>query len=183
MIASSLGVLILVAVAVVHVTCITPNFDVTKRLEAKLRDAVKELEENSRRRREVEQTEQRNKEIRARLAVFDRRVPPRGEVPALFADVLQLADSSELKISQAQPRDVVPLGQGLFRFPYELDLEGDYAALRLFLSRIESHASLMQVPRVEIEGTGQSGRVRIRLFLQLYGSLSMADKEPPPAES
>ncbi len=173
-ISASVAVLIIAGVVLVQVMCIMPAFDVAALHEDKVDNSVKKLEDNSRKRRDVEQIEKQNAEFKTRLAIFDGRVPSKGEVAALFAEVLRSADQNDLKIFQTQPREMEVLGQGFYRFPYELNFQGDYHDVGRFLSEIESHASFMQVRRMELSGGRKPGIVRIKILLFLYGSAGAA---------
>jgi len=111
--------------------------------------------------------------------VFDKRVPTKSEVATLVAEVLRSVDQNGLRILQTKPQGVVVLGQGFYRFPYELDLQGKYHAIGQFVSEIESHASFMQVQRVDLNGTNKPGIVRTKILIYLHGSANeMADRRP-----
>lgn len=182
-ISASFAALVIAGLVLVQVMCIMPVSDVAKRHEEKVDEAVKELEDNSKKRREVEKIDKRNAELRVRLAVFDKRVPSKGEVAALFAEVVRSASLNNLKILQTRPEEMVVLGQGFYRFPYDLSLEGKYHDIARFICGIEAHASFMQVHRVTLAGTAKTGIVRTDVLIYLYGSASAASEEEaePPS--
>ena len=180
-ISSSLAALIIAGVVLIQVMCIMPASAVAKQQENKVDAAVKKLENNNKKRRTVEKIEASNKELKARLAVFDKRVPTKSEIAALVAEMLRSADQNNLRIFQTKPQGVIVLGQGFYRFPYELDLEGKYHAIGQFVSEIESHTSFMQVQRVDLSGTNKSGIVRTKILIYLHGSTNGAtDNTPAP---
>jgi len=178
-ISASLAALVIAGLVLVQVMCIMPVSDVATRHEQKVDEAVNKLEDNSKKRREVEKIEKRNAELQARLAVFDKRVPSKGEVAALFAEVIRSASLNNLKILQTRPEEMVVLGQGFYRFPYDLSLEGKYHDIARFICGIEAHASFMQVCRVTLDGTAKAGIVRTNVVIYLYGSASEEKAEPP----
>jgi Tfp pilus assembly protein PilO len=169
-ISACFSALIIAGVVLVQVMCIMPASAVAKQQENKVDASVKRLEDNSRKRRDVEKIEALNRELKVRLAVFDKRVPAKSEIAALVTDVLRSADQNGLQISQTKPQGVVVLGQGFYRFPYELDLQGKYHAIGQFVSEIESHASFMQVQRAELSETSKPGIVRTKVLIYLYGA-------------
>ena len=169
-ISACLAALAIAGVVLIQVMCIMPATAVARQQESKVDASVKRLEANSRKRREVEKIEALNKELKARLAVFDKRVPAKSEIAALVTDVLRSADQNGLQISQTKPQGVVVVGQGFYRFPYELDLQGKYHAIAQFVSEIESHASFIQVRRAELSETGKPGIVRTKILIHFYGA-------------
>lgn len=168
-ISSSLAALALAGVVLFQVMCIMPASAVARQQQSKVDAAIKKLEDNSKKRREVEKIEAVNKELKERLAVFDKRVPTKSEIAALVAEVLRSADQKGLRILRTKPQGVVVLGQGFQRFPYELDLNGDYHAIGEFVREIESHASFMQVRRATISATAKPGVVRTQILIHLHG--------------
>ena len=108
-------------------------------------------------------------------------MPPKSEIATLVAEVLRSADENGLRIFQTKPHEVSVLGQGFYRFPYELDLRGEYHAIGQFVRDIESHASFMQVRRATISGTEKPGVVRTKILIHLHGSATdTADEAPRP---
>jgi len=176
-ISGSVAALVIAGVVLVQVMCIMPVSAVTKRHEEKVDEAVKKLEDNSKKRRDAEKIEKRNAELKTRLTVFDKRVPSRGEVAALFAEVVRSASLNNLKILQTRPEQMAVLGQGFYRFPYDLDLEGKYHDVARFVCGIEAHTSFMQVHRVNLTGISKAGVVRVNVLIYLYGSASQASQE------
>ncbi|MFH1730388.1 MAG: type 4a pilus biogenesis protein PilO [Planctomycetota bacterium] len=182
-ISGSLAALVIAGVVLVQVMCIMPVSAVVKRHEEKVDEAVKQLEDNSKKRREAEKIEKRNADLKALLAAFDKRVPSKGEVAALFAEVVRSASLNDLKILQTQPGEMTVLGQGLYRFPYDLSLEGKYHDIARFICGVEAHASFMQVHRVNLTETSKAGGVRVNVLIYLYGSASPTreEKAEPPS--
>ena len=178
-ISSSLAALIVAIVVLVQVMCIMPASAVARQQQTKVDAAVKMLEDNSKKRREVEKIEAVNKQLKVRLAVFDKRVPTKSEIATLVAEVLRSADRNDLRIFQTKPLGVVVLGQGFYRFPYEFDLQGKYHAVGQFVSEIESHASFMQVQRVSLSAKDKSGTVRTKILIYLHGYVNDADDQTP----
>jgi Tfp pilus assembly protein PilO len=173
-ISAGLAVLIIAGVALIQVLCIMPASAIAKQQKNKVEAAIKKLEDNSKKRRDVEKIEASNKELKTRLAVFDKRVPTRSEIAALVAEVLRSADQNGLRIFQTKPQGVIASGQGFYRFPYELDLQGKYHSVGQFVSEIESHASFMRVQRVDLSGTNEPGVVRTKILIYLHGTANQA---------
>jgi hypothetical protein len=59
----------------------------------------------------------------------------------------------------------------LHKFPYEVELVGDYHGVGAFINAIESHNAFMQLERAELTGAkGDDGRaVHVKILLSLYG--------------
>jgi len=168
-VASCLGALDIAGVVLLQVMLVTPATSAARLAGAKIAESVKKLEKNVASRRKLEKTEQLNHEIRSSLSRFDKRVPVKSGVAALFADVLRSADQNGLRILQTQPKESTILGQGFYRFPYELDVQGDYHAAGRFLSLVESHASFMHIVRVDLTAA-DGDSVRLKVLLYLYGT-------------
>jgi len=168
-ISGSLAALDIAAVVLIQVMMILPATSQAKLRGKKVEEAVKELESNARKERQFRETAHQNEQTKAKLAVFDNRIPVRSEIAAVFAEVLRSADTNKLKIVQTRPRAPAAIGQGFLRFPYELDLRGDYHAMGRFLTGVESDSSFMQVARATLSGDPE-GTARMRVLLYLYGS-------------
>jgi Tfp pilus assembly protein PilO len=167
-ISSSLAALIIAIVVLVQIMLILPVTSAAKHYEGKSVDAVKKLEDNTRKRRQTEELEQQNARMRTQLSRFDGRVPTKGTVAALFAEVLRTAGLHKLRVLKTQPRDPVAVGQGFYKFPFVLDVVGGYHELGRFICEVESHASFMQVDDADLNAHA-SGPVRGHLVLILYG--------------
>lgn len=190
-ISASLAVLDLAAVVLVQVMVILPPTSLAKAREAELTKAIKEIDANGKKERDLKALERDNAELRTQLGVFEARVPTKTEIPAVFAEILKLADQNDLKILYTQPKDSTLAGQGFHRFPYEIELVGNYHAIGEFISRMESHAHFIQVVKTDFSGSPE-GAVRMKLLLNLYGTvMEVADRavegagapEAPPATS
>ncbi len=185
-ISSCLGALDIAAVVLLQVMLVMPATSAARLSGAKVAELVQKLEKNITNQKKLEKTEQQNTETKSSLAGFDKRVPIKSGIAALFADVLRSADQNGLRIFQTQPKESSILGQGFYRFPYELDVQGDYHAVGRFLSGVESHASFMQVVRVDLTPSDVDN-VRLKVLLHLYGAAEEATgkeeqgKPAPPA--
>jgi len=182
-IAGSLAALVVAVVVVVQLMLIAPAVSVSKRRAAKVVEAAKKLDDNVRKRRNLGGLVKQNEELKTRLAVFDKRVCSKTEVAALFADVLRLADQGRLKILLTRPAEPTSIGQGFLRFAYELDVQGEYHQLALFISGVESHASFMEVAGATFSGAGDEGLVRMKVTLYLYGFVAETASPAEPATS
>jgi Tfp pilus assembly protein PilO len=167
-ISSSLAALIIAVVVLVQITLILPVTSAAKQHEKKSVEAVKKLEENTRKRRQAEELEHKNARMRAQLALFDRRVPAKGTVGAVFADVLRSASLHKLRVVKTEPQEPVAAGQGFYQFPFTLDVVGGYHELGRFISELESDTSFMQIADADLNAD-PDGPVRARLMLVLYG--------------
>jgi len=172
-IAAALAVLTIAAVVIIQILVIMPPRALARAQGRDLTQSVKQLEENSRKERELKELVKNNAQLRARLVVFDKRLPAKGDIAALLAEMLRFVDRTDFKILQTQPKDPVLLGQGFQRFPYELELLGQYHAIGQFLNTIETHASFMQVARTDFTGSAD-GTIRAKILLYFYGSVNEA---------
>ena len=160
---------IIATALLIHVLTIAPINSRAAREQQKVSATVQNIEACNVELRELKQTMQKNDDLRARLSVFDARVPQKNDVAGLFAKVLRMADTYELKIVRTQPAGPVDAGQGLLRFPYEVELQGSYHAIARFVAGIESHASFMTVTRAALFGQPDQ-TIRARISISLYGT-------------
>ena len=179
-IAATLAALDIAAVVLVQIMIIMPVVAKDKHQQQKMREMIQELESNSQKRRECVDLSEKNKSMRAQLAVFDKRIPASGEIAALMAEVLRAADQNGLKILHTKPQEPVALGQGFQRFPFELDLVGEYHAVGRLVAWLESHRSYVQVHSVNCS-TVKDGSPQIRMSLSLYGTSVSPDSQPAEA--
>ena len=168
-ISASVAALIIAGSLLFYIVFIAPTNSLAKFEQNKVSKAVSELAEKTRLAREAAQAKRENSDMRARLAAFDGRVLRKSQVPGLFAEVLRLADQAQLKIFHTRPLAPVVVGQGLRKFPYEIELRGTYHDVGRFVAGVESHASFLQVNQLDLSSV-EGGTIRARVLVCLYGA-------------
>jgi type IV pilus assembly protein PilO len=171
---------IIATTLLVHVLTIAPINSRAAREQQKVSATVQKIEACNAELRQLKQARQENDDLRARLSVFDARVPQKNDVAGLFAKVLRMADTDELKILRTQPAAPVDVGQGLLRFPYEVEVQGDYHRIARFVAGIESHASFIKVTRTALFGQPDQ-TIRARISISLYGTDDTRPRATPSA--
>jgi len=169
-VASSLAVLIIATTVLVQVMMIMPSNSRADSARQRLSETIKKLEENNRKGLQLADLEDKNAKDRQLLQVFDDRMISRNRVTALFSEVLRSANRSKLKIIYTHPNESISIGQGFYRFPYDLELQGEYHAIARFFSGIESHTNFMQVVRADMTKSTDS-TVRMKVLVYLYASV------------
>jgi len=167
-VSASLAALIIAAAVLVHVMFIAPTTSLATLQRKNVAEARKRLSDIAKEAQQMEEKKARNDDLRAKLAVFSQRVRKKNQVAGLFAQILQLSDRSNLKLLHTQPMTSAPLGQGLHKFPYTIEVQGGYHDIAQFITTIESHADLMQVIGVSLGGMPEG--IRARIGLCLYGA-------------
>ena len=179
-ISSSLAVLDITAVVLFQLLLISPVTSRAREERTRLADVVKQLEENNKKRRVLQDVAQQNEKLGSQLAVFDKRVSTKSGTVALFAEVLGIAGQNSLKILSTQPMEPVAVGQGFLRSAYEINLQGNYSDVGQFFSSIESRASFIDVPKADFTGIAD-GSVKVKFILNLYAVAEQAAEEAKPA--
>jgi len=181
-IASALAVLDLAVVLLVQYLLIMPVTSSARQERERLAAAVKELEDNNRKRRSLLDVAEQNRKLAGQLSAFDQRVAPRkAATVALFADVLKNASDNSLKIVSTQPMEPADIGQGFLLIPYEINVQGAYVDLCRFLCGIESNASFMEIIRADLITQAESS-LKMKIALNLYARTDQ-DEEPAPGAS
>jgi Tfp pilus assembly protein PilO len=177
-VSASVGALLIAGTVIVQVMCISPTQSIARVRRKAATDAARKLELKAKETREVQRERAENAKLRSRLVLFAHRIPRTYEVAGLFAEVLRSADKNDLKIIHTRPMNAETVGQGLQRFPYQIELVGGYHAIARFVATLESHSSYMEITSAQLqphEGTA----LRASLHLALYGGGESWDMGTP----
>ena len=180
-IAACLAVATIAAAAALHFVLVRPARAAATRQLEDLRKAKTDLSGKREKELEFQKLGAAAAALRVALAKFDRRIPEKDSLPALFAEVLKLAEQDKTRIALMKPGEPVAVGRTVQEFPYELELHGSYHDVARFLADIESHEKFMTVTRASVLGAADEA-VRAQVVLCLYGSLPARPAEEPPGK-
>jgi Tfp pilus assembly protein PilO len=159
----------LAATIALHVLFVEPAVEAAEKQRVALKEARETLYGKAQKERELLRLVKDNAALQAGLAKFDKRIPGKQGIPALFADVAKLAEDSKLKILQTKPGEAVAVGSGFQGIPYQIEVQGSYHEIATFVGGIESHERFVQILSGVFTGSADDA-VRAQIVACLYAS-------------